>query len=367
MSLKTNTSSSHEDTQLLDTFKSHFTGFFNLARIRLISLLIGSLCKVKSVNFSKLSIGFDTKTSYSSNYRRIQRFIAEVELPMKLISKFIFKLLPEQENLVLVMDRTNWKFGDNNINILMLGVSYKNIAFPLIFKMLDKRGNSNTAERILLVQNFIDWFGKDRIDCLLADREFVGEEWLNFLNTNNIRYHIRSRNNFKVFLPKKQQEISVWKLFNNLELGEIRHYSKIIKLHGEYCYVSGLKTIKDGKIDYCIVISYNKPEEALKYYAKRWQIETLFKGLKSSGFNLEDTHIKHLDRFEKLLSIVMIAFVWCYKVGDYIDKEIKPIKLKSHGRKAISVFKYGLDYISECLLSGFNKLKINIVLFLSCT
>src|SRR5690606_11426571 len=97
------------------------------------------------------------------------------------------------------------------------------------------------------------------------------------------------------------------------------------------------------------------------------QIETLFKGLKSSGFNIEETHLIHIERIEKLISLVMIAFVWCYKVGDYIDKEIKPITLKSHGRKAVSIFKYGLDYISECLLSGYNKININILCFLSCT
>ena len=83
---------------------------------------------------------------------------------MEWVSKFIFALLPEKDNLVLVMDRTNWKFGKSNINILMLGVSYKNVAYPLIFKMLDKRGDSKTQERINLVQNFINWFGKDPID-----------------------------------------------------------------------------------------------------------------------------------------------------------------------------------------------------------
>lgn len=41
------------------------------------------------------------------------------------------------------MDRTNWKFGEANINILMLGITYKGIAYPLLFSMLDKRGNSN--------------------------------------------------------------------------------------------------------------------------------------------------------------------------------------------------------------------------------
>ena len=96
-------------------------------------------------------------------------------------SKLIFSLLLEKNSLVLVLDRTNWKLGEKNVNILMLRISYENVAFPLIFKMLDKIGNSNSCERITLIQNFIDWFGKDCIDCLLVDREFVDKEWLAFL------------------------------------------------------------------------------------------------------------------------------------------------------------------------------------------
>jgi hypothetical protein len=286
---------------------------------------------------------------------------------MLLISKIIFSLLPQKSSLVLVMDRTNWKFGNSNINILMLGVSYKNIAFPLMFRMLDKRGNSNISERIALIEDFIDCFGKECIDCILADREFIGEDWLYYLNNNGIRYYIRIRNNFKIYCPKKQKEFYAWYLFNNMKIGELRHYPKIVRMHGEYCYISGMKTLKDGKIDFCIIVSFNKPQEALAYYEKRWQIETLFKGLKKSGFNLEDTHVIHLERLEKLLMLVMVAFVWCYKIGDYIDQMIKPIKIKTHGRRQVSIFKYGLDYISECLLSGYNKLKINLIIFLSCT
>src|SRR5690606_39392391 len=112
-----------------------------------------------------------------SNYRLIQRVIAEVELPMKWVSQLIFNLLPQKGSLVLVLDRRNWKLGEKNINLLMLGVSYKIVAFPLMFKMLDKRGNSHTSERIALIKDFIDWFGKDCIDSLLADREFIGKDW----------------------------------------------------------------------------------------------------------------------------------------------------------------------------------------------
>lgn len=363
-----NTSLEDKDTMLISVLQGHFKGELNLARVKLICLFIKSLCKIKTINYDRLATGFDTKVDKNSSYRRIQRFMKEFDFSMKIVSTLIFNLLPQKTNLVLVLDRTNWKFGTKNINILMLGVSYKNVAFPLMFKMLDKRGNSDTQERIELVKLYIEWFGKQSIDCLLADREFVGDNWLAFLNENKIRYYIRIRNNFKIYSYQKHAEIKAYWLFNNLKKGELYHYPKIVELHGQRCYLSGCKTFdRDGKMEFLIIVSFNKPEQAMLYYKQRWQIETLFRGLKSSGFNIEDTHVTDLKRLEKLFLLTMIAFVWCYKIGDFIDQNIKKIEIKKHGRRAISVFKYGLDCLSKFLLTGYEPLKNNLFSFLSCT
>ncbi|WP_144959511.1 transposase [Gillisia sp. Hel_I_86] len=182
-----------------------------------------------------------------------------------------------------------------------------------------------------------------------------------------MRYHIRIRNNFKVFSLIRQKQVTAWHLFNNLKVGELGHYQGIVKMYGQLCYLSGTRTIKDGKIEYLILVCFNQPDQALEYYGKCWQVETLFRGLKSSGFNIEDTHVIALDRLEKLMLLVMIAFVWCYKIGDFIDNEIRPIRIKKHGRRALSVCKYGLDYLSRVLLTGYNELNINLWQFLSCT
>jgi hypothetical protein len=56
----------------------------------------------------------------------------------------IFRLLPHQPPYRLAMDRTNWKFGKTDINVLVLAVVYQGVAFPLMFKMLPKFGNSHT-------------------------------------------------------------------------------------------------------------------------------------------------------------------------------------------------------------------------------
>ena len=154
----------------------------------------------------------------------------------------------------------------------MLGVSYKNVAFLLMFKMLDKRGNSDTEERIELIKKYIKWFGKQSINCLLANREFVGSKWLAFLNDENIRYYIRIRNNFKIYSYQKQEEIKAFWLFNNLKIGEFYHYSKIVELHGQRCYLFESKTIdRDGKMEFLIIVSFNKPEQAMIYYKQWWR------------------------------------------------------------------------------------------------
>lgn len=357
------TNADFKNTELTASLQHHFKNHTNLARIKLIAFFVTALCKVQTVNFEKLANSFDTTSQNTSSLRRIQRFFATYRLDADLIARLVFKLLPIDGKYVLSIDRTNWKFGSIDINILMLGVVYDGVAFPLLFSLLPKRGNSNTTERINLINRFIRLFGAEHIDCLVADREFVGEKWLEFLNINEIRYHIRIRNNFKVFLPHKNKEVKASWLFNGLALNQYKYYSKIVYVNGQPCYLSGARL----KGDFLIIVSFNKPHEARRDYEKRWQIEMCFKAMKTSGFDIEKTHLQEIERIEKLVLLVMVAFVWCYKVGIYLHEQIKPIQIKKHGRRAKSIFKYGLSYIASCLLNPNNQNKVDIFEFLSCT
>ncbi len=356
-----------KSSELNSVLKTHFNGQINLARIKFISHFVIALCKVQTVTFEKLANAFESSANSKSSLRRIQRFIADYAFDADLIARLIFSLLPKQEKLILSIDRTNWKFGQTDINIFMLGVVYNGVAFPLLFSMLDKRGNSNSQERIDLVNRFIKLFGKDIIKSIVADREFVGEEWLGFLNSNNIKYYIRIRNNFKVELPHKNKTIKAWHLFNAYKINEFTYYPKIVRINGELCYLSGCKLYpKNGKLEFLIIVSFNAPDKALEQYKQRWQIEMCFKAMKSSGFDIEKTHLQDIKRIQKLVLLVMIAFVWCYKVGIYLH-QINPIKIKKHGRKAKSIFKYGLNYVASVLLNPLNQNNINLMQFLSCT
>ncbi len=328
--------------------------------------MICALCKVQRIAYTRLASAFDSDADASSSLRRIQRLIAECIINTDLIARLILKLIPVKGPYSLSMDRTNWKFSNTNINILTLGIIYEGMAFPIVFKMMDKRGNSNTEERMELIRRFCALAGENSIAHLMADREFVGSEWLAFLNSRGIHYHIRIRENFRVIRHGKESKAH-W-LFTDLKLGECQHLSGIYYVNGQPCYLSGSKIKdKEGKTEFQILVSYCNAEEALDMYRQRWQIETMFKGLKSSGFNIEDSHVRSRERMANLFSIVMIAYLWCYLVGIYIHENIKEIKVLHHGKKAKSLFKYGLEHISHCLLNQTNRYRIDIFKFLSYT
>lgn len=362
-----NTKQDSKISILVATLVEIFGGSMNLARIQFFGLFIMALCKVQTVCFEKLANCFESEARVDSSLRRIQRFMSGYVLDSNLIAQLIFALLPHKPPYRLAMDRTNWKFGSANINVLVLAVIYQGVAFPILFTLMPKFGNSSTNERIELMQRYINLFGKDSIDCLLADREFIGDHWLGYLNFNRIRYHIRIRDNFWVVIPKNGHRVKASWLFKHLKINQYGFYDGIVCVNGQLCYLSASKVKnKQGVPELQIIVSFNKPDQAQAAYKERWQIETAFKALKSSGFNVEDTHLTEIDRIGKLFSLLLVAFVWAYKAGVFLHS-ISPIKIKKHGRKAKSIFKYGLTFLANVLfLNDLDKFK-ECCKFLSCT
>ena len=232
-------------------------------------------------------------------------------LDNELIARLIFKILPHKPPYRLAMDRTNWKFGETNtctvyevrgINVLTLAIVFQGVAFPILISMLDKRGNSHTKERIAMIERYIELFDYQTIDCLLADREFVGENWIKYLNDRKIMYHIRIRENFYVDDPRTNKQFKVFWMFSGLKCGEYRYMYRIYRIKGQLCYLSASKVKNKDEIpEFKIIISFNKPETAQLVYKDRWQIETAFRGLKSSGFNTCTTYEVRVSKIRILL------------------------------------------------------------------
>lgn len=351
---------------LKHTLQLHFN--WNYYRIQFLTRFVTSLILTATVNLSRISLIINTRVKSKSNYRSMQRFFRGYEIDYKEHMKFVLKMLPLREKFYIVMDRTNWKVGKKPINVLMLGIIYKNQCFPFCWEMLDKGGSSSTEERKELLSRAISVLGKERILALICDREFIGMRWFKYLIEQDIEFHIRLPKQIKLgsILDKERKSINwvfrYWK--ENIKID----YPKQVTILGYKLWLSGMKSKKG----YCVIVSRKDNISSLEKYQLRWTIENMFGAFKSRGFNFESTHIRDNEKIKKLIFLVSVAYIWSVLVGLWIRETIR-IRILIHGRKEKSIFRVGFDYlvtiIRKLISNDFNnKYELNeVISLLSCT
>ncbi|WP_051963971.1 IS4 family transposase [Deinococcus misasensis] len=271
----------------------------------------------------------------TSKLRRVERFFSTHPLSQQHTASYLLDSLPHNKKLTLILDRTNWDLGQTPLNILMLAVLHPSTstALPLCWTQLDHGGNSNTEARVNLLETLLQILPVERIGMLLADREFVGEDWLTFLLDRGVPFTIRIREN--MYLDDLQAKL--W--FENLKPGEVGEVVHAVRLGGLAVWVQATLSEEGEKV---IVISNVSDGLLLEPYSERFCIECLFKNLKSLGFRLENTHMTDPRHLERLVCLLSVVFVWAVKLGKQVI-----IPKKKHGRLARSVFRVGISMMLE--------------------
>ena len=201
-------------------------------------------------------------------------------------------------------------------------------------------GNSNSCDRINLLEKVFKIIDKNRIGLIVADREFIGHKWLKWMKDQGLTFCVR--------VPKSHH-------IHRLN-GEILKAENLAKLfpNGTYlvdCMVDNIwgnvyiKPLPEG--DILFLFGNCQPNFLAQLYRKRWSIEVFFQNVKTRGFNLEDTHMQELQRIRKLIAMISIAYAFCVSLGIYVNRKIKKIKVNINHYKVNSFFRTGMNMIFE--------------------
>lgn len=334
----------------------------NKARKEFMALFVSGLIKARNVQFSEVASQMESKVSSESNLRRIQYFFSDYKLNYQQIAMLLVLFLPAGDRYMLAIDRTNWEFGEKDINFLVVSVCVKGVGIPIWFELLEDKqgGNSKQTERISLLRQVIKLL-QDKHLILCADREFVGDKWVAFLMKNRIEFYLRFKKNTILGWQKQVKRAEEW-LKDKQDLLMDNVY-----IAGHYLS-AGLKKISIKTVNHdqavkeelLLVVTNSFAHKALPTYQNRWSIEVFFQSIKKRGFNVEATHLKDADKLRKLFALCSIAFAICWRIGVWFDEQIKKIKLKNHGYKANSFFRKGLDLIRDAL-----RLNVNMETYLT--
>lgn len=349
--------------QAIDSLSAH--------RIDLLSRMIHTLLVVRSVNLMKVATAMPGPATKMSRYRRLQRFFSAGLSPDVFTPLILNKVVRpgKQLFLTLTMDRTHWKWGQTDLNLLCLGLLHQDVSIPLESVSLEKAGNANTKERKKLFRKAWRYL-KDYACCLLADREFIGIEWLAFLlGLPGLEFIIRIRCAGWITFPNGEKRF-LSALLRNLHKGQTRIYQDVV-LYEKSDKVRVHLVCHRSQKGELVLLATNRAdlEQVLEIYKTRWSIETAFGFLKSKGFDLEETHLTKPKRIQLLLGVLSLALLWGLLVGLEADRH-QPIPVKNHGRKTISFVRLGLDRLQEAIVNidyQWKDFRHYCRLLLSCT
>jgi hypothetical protein len=318
------------------------------SRLETLCLIIVGMISARTVNLSHLASERAGTALIASTYRRLQRFFQYVRLGRDWAVPLIVHLLGLTGCWDLALDRTQWRIGAKDVNVLVLAAVTRRHRVPLMWTPLDKRGNSATDERVALLRRYLKVFEVSTIRRLLADREFIGCEWLEFLCENNIHFAIRLKENLRV-TTEEGHELT---LLARLRRSRCRCFRARLGLEdgeaaGERPLLNfAAKPLKDG--EWLIVVSNRDARQALQAYRKRWAIECLFGDAKTRGLNLEDTRLTDPRKLDLLLALVALALTWAGRAAVTLLGPRMP-KRKAHGHFAKSIFRTGFDEVRRLL------------------
>lgn len=330
---------SHVDT-LAEYLKERLAHHRRDTLRRVAEVLFGIL-QAESTLHRKIALHIDREATPASITRMVARTFHETNLTPQDVADVLLPLLPPGK-LTFVMDRTNWKLGSHDLNLLVLGVALGDVVLPLIWKVLPHGGNSDMRARMLLVGLLLKRLPARRWAVLIADREFIGQEWFSFLRDRKIRRCIRIREDTLL------DEEPARAYFQNLLPGEVRGVFEQAWVYGSWMQVVATLSPQGERV---LVASDLSLWETLTTYRLRWGIECTFSAMKTRGLNLEQTHMTQADRLSRLFGLLSLALAWMVRIGEW-RAEQQPIPTKKHARPAISRASYGRELLCAALRWG---------------
>ena len=328
---------------------SQILGKYKKCTLNNLYLCVAALIVSKTVNLNKQkdylpNLLENNKLKLASCYTLLVRFIknhCRTSLPKEILE--VSKSLLSDVGDSLYLDATEWTFGLKKIHILVLCVHWENVAIPVFFRPYWHKGVLSAKARIRFMRRAISYVALQG-KILVADREFIGQIWFDFLVESNILFVIRIRENMyqkELLDGKSHHKLRKKALKKGFAQGFIKINDKIFRL--EFWRNTNEFNTKEP-IVYLLtnVLDQKKIGQKYKY---RWRIEYCFKHLKSNGFDLENMSWKRLDKIQLTVSIVILAYILAIKEGSLATKKNGKIRTKKYKNGTeypeISLFRVG--------------------------
>ncbi|MBO1047688.1 MAG: IS4 family transposase [Dolichospermum sp. DEX182a] len=301
------------------------------ARYLLLLMMVGTLQIVKQAKLEILAEALPIPILFESRRKKLKRFLKLEVLNIEKIWFLCLKEMLKQEErftikglVYIAIDRTSW----GAINILMVSIVYDKRAIPIYWEILKKKGSSNLKEQQQVLEKVFELLSDYKI-VVLGDREFCSVSLGKWLEEKGVYFCLRQKQSTNVKAKEgvyqEMRELGLspgTKLFlNDVNITKDKGFGGFnLACKWKKTY-RGFKT----KEPWYILTNFGDLETAIIAYQKRFDIEEMFRDLKSGGYNLEGSQLapQHLS---KLIIVIAIAYTSATVQG----KKIKDMGIQKY-------------------------------------
>lgn len=237
-----------------------------------------------------------------------------------LFDSFIEKGLKNGDNLQINIDYTT---SEDKFLILHASIIFQDINYPLYFSLRSEPNKTANFSYKALEKAFIrslkHHLSKNYKYTIVADRGFGNDRFMSICAENGFDFVIRLNENLRIKIDQKLTNLKEFQGKNEEFEAFVVRWKKDLNFQ--------IKTQNNSTW----FIASNKQNNSENTYENRWKIEQMFKNMKSSGFDIENTKIRNYSSMKKMLFIFLFAYTICLFVGDLFDKNSKlKKKFKNH-------------------------------------
>lgn len=321
--------------------------------LTVLAAFISGIVASKSSQLPSIATKIADRSKPESRVKRLSRWLDNEHIKEEVYFLPYAQMLLQclaLETLVLVMDGSGIGRG---CCALMIHVVYHGRALPLAWVVRQcPKGHAPESLHMELVELVSDLIPEGTQVVFLGDGEFDGTDLQDTMN--NVGWFYACRTAKSTVATWEDVTFHLDLLGSSLKPGMLIELKEVQFTRDAYGPVMVLCCWSKGEVEPLYLVSnMSLAEEAIKYYQKRFRIETFFSDQKSRGFNIQKSHLEDCQRLSRLLIATCLAYIWIVYLGTLCKTEGWQSVIHRKSRCDLSLFQLGLRLLDHFMNEDF--------------
>ena len=308
-----------------DTIMTQLTSQLPTLRPRLCDPLVCALVGMSqtvSAQQRAIASAMPLRTKQHSKIQRLRRLLDNAKLTAKDIYHPIVRQALtglRRQRVHLLLDRV---VLTDTQNVLVVSLAFRRRSLPLVWRILEHQGSSSLTDQQTLLRAAATLLPAGVGITVHADSEFRSQRLFRWIRNRRWNAMLGIRGNTPVTTDPARagQKLSSW-LADRETVAYLNEVWLTEERHGPVNVLAWWDRDDRGVLTcYAVMTNLQATWQTYRLGSRRMWIETLFRDWQSGGFELGKTGITNHDRFDRLIILVCLVYLWFVSIGRWLVK-----------------------------------------------